>query len=94
MESFVSEGLQGFVGAAGAGVAASALGLPVGVYSYALLIEGRWGELLPVLEKNAALIGPEELSRYARTARELDRVSEADRIADLVPRPRAANDFG
>ncbi len=64
------------------------------VYSYALLIEGRWNELLPVLEKNAALIGPEELSRYSRTARELDRVSEADRIADLVPRPRAANDFG
>ena len=64
------------------------------VYSYALLIEGRWNELLPVLEKNAALIGPEELSRYSKTARELDRVTEADRIADLVQRPRAANDFG
>ena len=64
------------------------------VYSYALLIEGRWNELLPLLEKNAALIGPEELSRYSRTARELDRVVEAERIAALVPRPRAANDFG
>lgn len=64
------------------------------IYSYALLIESRWDELLPLLEKNAALIGPEELSRYSRTARELDRVAEADRIAALVPRPRAANDFG
>ncbi len=64
------------------------------VYSYALLIEGMWDELLTVLEKNAALIGPEELSRYARTARELGRVAEADQIAALVPRPRAANDFG
>jgi stage IV sporulation protein FB len=64
------------------------------IYSYALLIEGMWDELLPMLEKNAALIGPEELSRYSRTARELGRATEADRIADLVPRPRAANDFG
>lgn len=64
------------------------------VYSYALLIEGMWDELLPLLERNAALIGPEELSRYSRTARELGRVTEADRIAALVPRPRAANDFG
>jgi hypothetical protein len=69
-------------------------GIALRVYSYALLIEGRWNELLPLLEKNAALIGPEELSRYSKTARELDRVAEADRIADLVPRPRAANDFG
>ncbi len=64
------------------------------VYSYALLIEGMWNELMPILETNAALIGAEELSRYSRTARELGRVTEADRIANLVPRPRAANDFG
>ena len=64
------------------------------VYSYALLIEGMWDELLPMLERTAALIGAEELSRYSKTARELGRVAEADRIAALVPRPRAANDFG
>jgi len=58
------------------------------------LLEGMWDELLPMLEKNAALIGPEEISRYAKTARELGRVSEADRIVALVPRPRPANDFG
>lgn len=63
------------------------------VYSYALLIEGRWDELLPMLEKNATLIGVEELERYAKTARELGRHVEADRITSLVPRPRPANDF-
>jgi Zn-dependent protease len=64
------------------------------VYTYALLIEGMWDELMPMLEKNAALIGVEELARYATTARELGRIDEADRIGALVPRPRPANDFG
>jgi Zn-dependent protease len=64
------------------------------VYSYALLLEGLWAELLPMLEKNAALIGPEEMDRYARTARELGRLAEAETIASLSPRPRPANDFG
>jgi Zn-dependent protease len=63
------------------------------VYAYALLIEGIWDELLPMLEKNAALIGVEELERYAKTARELGRHAEADAITALVPRPRLANDF-
>lgn len=64
------------------------------VYSYALLIEGMWDELLPTLEAHAALIGTEEMTRYEKTARELGREAEADRIKALVPRPRAANDFG
>ncbi len=63
------------------------------IYSYALLIEGEWDELLPTLQKNAALIGPEELMRYAKTAQELGRGDEAEKIAALVPRPRLANDF-
>jgi stage IV sporulation protein FB len=63
------------------------------IYSYALLIEGLWDELLPMLERNASLIGLEEMSRYAKTARELGRTHEADRIEALVPRPRPANDF-
>jgi Zn-dependent protease len=63
------------------------------IYSYALLIEGSWDELLPMLERNAGLIGLEEMSRYAKTARELGRTHEADRIDALVPRPRPANDF-
>ena len=63
------------------------------IYSYALLIEGQWDELLPTLQKNAALIGPEELTRYAKTAHELGRTEEAEKIAALIPRPRLANDF-
>jgi Zn-dependent protease len=63
------------------------------VYSYALLLEGLWSELLPTLEKNAALIGATEMDRYARTARELGHLTEAATIEALIPRPRAANDF-
>jgi Zn-dependent protease len=63
------------------------------VYSYALLIEGMWEELLPTLQKHAALIGAEELTRYATTAQQLGRIAEAERISALVPRPRLANDF-
>jgi Zn-dependent protease len=63
------------------------------VYSYALLLEGKWDELLPTLEKNAPLIGDEEMTRYAKTARELGRAEEAQKIAALIRTPRAANDF-
>ena len=63
------------------------------IYSYALLLEGTWEELLPMLEKNASLIGPEEMTRYAKTARELGRTAEADKIAALIGGPRMANDF-
>jgi Zn-dependent protease len=69
------------------------------IYCYALLIEGEWEELLPTLQKNAALIGEEEMARYAKTARELGRLAEADRIMALIMeltpvQPRPANDFG
>lgn len=69
------------------------------VYCYALLIEGEWEELLPTLQKNASLIGTEEMARYARTAHELGRVPEAEQILALITQlapaqPRPANDFG
>ncbi|MBX3190400.1 MAG: hypothetical protein KF819_25595 [Labilithrix sp.] len=64
------------------------------IYAYALLIEGEWAELLPLLAAERTLIGPEELSRYAKTARELGRADDATRIDALVLRPRPANDFG
>lgn len=64
------------------------------VFAYALLIEGMWEELMPMLRANAAIIGVEEIDRYAKTARELGRHAEADQIHNLVPRPRPANDFG
>jgi len=63
------------------------------VLAYALLLEGEWDELLPLLERNREAIGAEELTRYAKTARELGRTAEADRIEALVPRAHAANDF-
>ncbi len=70
------------------------LAIALRVLAYALLIEGEWAKLLPLLEAQRALIGEEEMLRYAKTARELGRLAEADRIDALVPRPRAANDFG
>ena len=69
------------------------------IYCYALLIEGEWQELLPILGRNAALIGAEEMTRYAKTARELEKTDEAAAIESLIaqltpPVPRPANDFG
>lgn len=63
--------------------------------AYALLLEGDWSELLPMLEKERVLVGIEELERFAHTARQLERPAEADRIDALVRsmQPRMANDF-
>jgi Zn-dependent protease len=47
--------------------------------AYALLLEGEWQALIDVLERAKAMLGREELERYARTARELGR--EADALA-------------
>ncbi len=68
------------------------------IYCYALLLEGEWSELLPALQANAAQIGSEEMARYAKTARELGRSTEADSIESLIRSlapgsPRATNDF-
>jgi len=66
------------------------------LFAYALLLEGQWGALLPVLENERMVIGLDELERYANTARELGRAEDAARIESLVAtmRPRMANDFG
>jgi len=69
------------------------------IFCYALLIEGEWQELLPILGRNAVLIGVEEMTRYAKTARELDKIDEASAIESLITQlapsvPRPANDFG
>lgn len=70
------------------------LAIGLRILAYSLLIEGEWKELMPLLERNWQLIGAEELARYAKTARELGKGEEAAHIEALVPRPRAANDFG
>jgi Zn-dependent protease/uncharacterized protein YqgV (UPF0045/DUF77 family) len=54
------------------------------VFAYALLIEGHWGELMPLLERERAAIGDQELRRFATTARELGRPDEGARIEALV----------
>jgi len=69
------------------------------IYCYALLLEGEWNELVPTLRKNVVLIGVEEMTRYAKTARELGKLDEAAYIESLLVQlapslPRPANDFG
>lgn len=53
------------------------------LFAYSLLIEGHWGELMPLLEQERAVIGRDELARYAHTARELGRAEEAAQIEAL-----------
>ena len=69
------------------------------LYCYALMLEGQWAELVPTLQHNAALIGQEEIRRYAFTAFELGHKAEAQHIGSLLSRiaplaPKPANDFG
>lgn len=63
--------------------------------AYGLLLEGRWSDLLPLLSNEREVIGEEELTRYAKTARELGREEDASRIEGMLA-PAAiplANDF-
>ena len=53
------------------------------LFAYALLIEGEWAELMPLLDRERLTIGATELARYARTAKELGREDEATRIEAL-----------
>lgn len=64
--------------------------------AYALMLEGEWTMLVPMLESERLLIGAGELERYAKTARELGRTDDASRLDQLIAsmRPRMANDFG
>ncbi len=52
--------------------------------AYALLLEGQWAELLALLDRARAVFGREELERYARTARELGRESDATAIEAML----------
>jgi Zn-dependent protease len=56
----------------------------VRLLAYAMLLEGKWPEVLAVLEREKALVPREELERFARTARELQRPDEAARIDELA----------
>jgi Zn-dependent protease len=54
--------------------------LALRLFAYGLLLQGEWSELLPLLDRERALIGAEELARYAKTARELGKTEEANQI--------------
>lgn len=63
--------------------------LALRLFAYGLLLQDEWGELLPLLDRERAIIGPEELARYAKTARELGKAEEADRIDAIAAQPSA-----
>jgi Zn-dependent protease len=52
----------------------------VRLFAYGLLLEGRWAELMPLLQREHAALGAEELARYAKAARELGRPEDAAQI--------------
>ncbi len=52
--------------------------------AYALLLEGEWQALIDLLERAKAMLGREELERYARTARELGREDDALAIERML----------
>lgn len=56
------------------------------MFAYGLLLDGHWGELVPLLEQTAPVIGAADLARYAETARALDRPDDAERIELLARR--------
>jgi len=63
------------------------------IYVVALLKEGRWSDAMNVIERDRAVIGADDLGRYAQTMRELGRDAEADRIAELVKAPAPLSEF-
>lgn len=60
--------------------------------AYAFLLEQRWHDLVALLERDHALVAPEELERYAGAARELGRPGEAERI-EALKGPPVLTDF-
>lgn len=52
--------------------------------AYAFLLEGQWSDLLSLLDRARAAFGRDDLERYARTARELGRESDATAIEAML----------
>ncbi len=65
----------------------------VRLLAYAHLLEGQWGQLMPILERFSPIIGAEDLLRFERAAAELGRPEETNRIRvlRLAERPVARN---
>lgn len=65
----------------------------VQLLGYALVLEGKWDEVLPLLESERELLSPEDLSRFARAARDQGRAEDGDRIDALAKTPDALDSF-
>lgn len=63
------------------------------VYVIALIREGMFGEAMAVIERERALIGTEDLGRYAQLMRELERPEDAAHIDTLMGQAVPAADF-
>ncbi len=63
------------------------------IYVVALFKEARWTDAMAIIERERAVIGPEDLGRYAQTMRELGREGDADRIRELVNAPAPLSQF-
>lgn len=59
----------------------------VQLLGYAFVLEGRWDEVLPLLEGERELLAPDDLARFARAARDQGRTDDADRIDALAKAP-------
>jgi Zn-dependent protease len=56
----------------------------VRLLAYAMLLEGKWDDVLSILTREKGLVAKEDLERFARTARELGRADEAATLDALV----------
>lgn len=88
-----AEAIALLVPALGADVSAEVRSMGVQLLAYAYLLESEWRELLALLERERALVPAEELSRFARTAREMGRGDEAERIEALGKAPDPLGQF-
>jgi Zn-dependent protease len=59
----------------------------VEMFLRALVLDGSFGEAMRVIERERALLGPEELARWSVAMRELGRDDDANRIDELVTAP-------
>ncbi len=63
------------------------------IYVVALLKEAQWDDAMGVIERERAVIGPEDLSRYAQMMRDLGRNEDSARIEQLVQAPPPLSEF-
>lgn len=65
----------------------------VQLLGYALAAEGKWDEVMPLLEAERELLSPDDLARFARVARDQGRGEDGDRIEALARAPEPLDAF-